>query len=75
MICEDKDLIFEEAPQAYKNIEFVIGDLVAAGLVELAREIAPCAYLQDPEAQMTAPSSQCWVQISAGQGPDECALS
>ncbi|MBP7252647.1 MAG: peptide chain release factor H [Alphaproteobacteria bacterium] len=24
---------------------------------------------------MTAPSSHCWVQISAGQGPDECALA
>ncbi|MBP7252648.1 MAG: RNA ligase RtcB family protein [Alphaproteobacteria bacterium] len=41
VICEDKDLIFEEAPQAYKNIESVIGDLVAAGLVELVAKLRP----------------------------------
>ena len=40
VICENKDLLFEEAPQAYKKIESVIYDLETAGL------IAPVARLQ-----------------------------
>jgi release factor H-coupled RctB family protein len=37
VICEDKDLLFEEAPMAYKNIEHVITEMKDAGLI---REIA-----------------------------------
>ena len=32
VICEERDLLYEEAPAAYKNIEAVIADLGAAGL-------------------------------------------
>ena len=35
MVCEERDLLYEEAPAAYKNIEAVIEDLVAAGLVSV----------------------------------------
>lgn len=35
VICEDKDLIYEEAPQAYKNIDVVIQDMIEAGLIEV----------------------------------------
>ena len=35
VICEERDLLYEEAPAAYKNIEAVIQDLVAAGLVSV----------------------------------------
>jgi release factor H-coupled RctB family protein len=31
VVCDDKDLLFEEAPQAYKDIDPVIAALVAAG--------------------------------------------
>ncbi|WP_337661485.1 RNA ligase RtcB family protein [Erythrobacter sp. Alg231-14] len=41
VICEDKNLIFEEAPQAYKNIEGVIADLVEAGLIEVVAVLRP----------------------------------
>ena len=34
MICEDRDLIYEEAPQAYKDIHQVVRDLDRAGLTE-----------------------------------------
>jgi release factor H-coupled RctB family protein len=30
VICEERDLLYEEAPMAYKDIEVVIGDLVDA---------------------------------------------
>ncbi len=41
VICEDKELIYEEAPQAYKNIESVVNELVAAGLVALVAKFRP----------------------------------
>lgn len=41
VICEDRNLIFEEAPQAYKNIKSVIDDLVAAGLIEIVAVLRP----------------------------------
>jgi release factor H-coupled RctB family protein len=33
VICEDRELIYDEAPQAYKDIAQVIADLEAAGLI------------------------------------------
>ena len=41
VICEDKALLYEEAPQAYKNITTVIDDLVVAGLVEVIAILRP----------------------------------
>lgn len=41
VICEDKDLIYEEAPQAYKNIETVIADMVEFGLVKVIASFKP----------------------------------
>lgn len=35
VICEDKELIYEEAPEGYKEIEGVVGDLVDAGAAEV----------------------------------------
>jgi release factor H-coupled RctB family protein len=41
VICEDKELLYEEAPQAYKNITIVIDDLVKAGLVDVLAVMRP----------------------------------
>lgn len=41
VICEDRKLIFEEAPPAYKNIETVIDDLVQAGLIAVIAVLRP----------------------------------
>lgn len=41
VICEDKALLYEEAPQAYKNITTVIDDLVTAGLAEVLAILRP----------------------------------
>jgi release factor H-coupled RctB family protein len=41
VICEDKDLLFEEAPPAYKAIDRVVTDLVEAGLVRVVATLAP----------------------------------
>jgi release factor H-coupled RctB family protein len=41
VICEDKALLYEEAPQAYKNIEAIIGDLVSFGLIRVIASFIP----------------------------------
>ncbi len=41
VICEERGLLYEEAPAAYKNIEAVIADLVTAGLVSSIATLRP----------------------------------
>jgi release factor H-coupled RctB family protein len=41
VICEERDLLYEEAPAAYKNIEAVIQDLVDAGLISVLATFRP----------------------------------
>jgi release factor H-coupled RctB family protein len=41
VICEDRDLIYEEAPQAYKDIHQVVSDLEQAGLIDLVVTLRP----------------------------------
>ena len=41
VICEERALLYEEAPMAYKNIETVIGALVEAGLVSVIATLRP----------------------------------
>jgi release factor H-coupled RctB family protein len=41
VICEQRELLYEEAPAAYKNIEAVIQDLVDAGLVSVIATFRP----------------------------------
>lgn len=41
VVCEDRRLIYEEAPQAYKDIQRVIADLEQAGLVRVIARLRP----------------------------------
>jgi len=41
VICDDRDLLYEEAPQAYKNVDVVVQDLVDAGLARVAAALRP----------------------------------
>ena len=41
VICRDGDLIYEEAPQAYKDIGRVVQDLIDAGLVTVIATLRP----------------------------------
>ncbi|EFC45815.1 predicted protein [Naegleria gruberi] len=41
VICEDKNLLFEEQPAAYKDIDAVISDLVHFGVVEVVAIMRP----------------------------------
>jgi len=41
VICEDKELLYEEAPQAYKDIDAVIQDMVRAGVIHVIATLRP----------------------------------
>ena len=41
VICESKDLLFEEAPAAYKDIDTVINDMVEYGLIDVVAVLKP----------------------------------
>jgi release factor H-coupled RctB family protein len=41
VICEDKNLLYEEAPQAYKNIDAVIADLINEDLIDVVAVLKP----------------------------------
>ena len=41
VVCEERDLLYEEAPAAYKDIEAVIQDLMDAGLVSVIATFRP----------------------------------
>lgn len=41
ILCEDRQLLIEESPQAYKNVEKVRGDLEAFGLVKTVATFVP----------------------------------
>ena len=41
VVCQDKALIFEEAPQAYKSIDSVIAAMKNAGLIKLVARFKP----------------------------------
>lgn len=41
VICENRVLLYEEAPQAYKNIEEIISDMVSFGLIRIIASFSP----------------------------------
>ena len=41
VVCPDRDLLCEEAPEAYKKIEHVIEDLQAFGLIDVVAVLRP----------------------------------
>ena len=41
VVCEDRNLLYEEAPMAYKNIERVIRDLLEARLIRVIASLRP----------------------------------
>jgi len=41
VICDDKNLLYEEAPQAYKDIDVVIDQMVSFGLISVIASFSP----------------------------------
>ena len=46
VVCPDKDLLFEETPEAYKNIEQVIGSLQEFGMIRVIARFRPLLNLK-----------------------------
>ncbi|MFI2711365.1 RNA ligase RtcB family protein [Micromonospora sp. NPDC018662] len=49
VVCGDRQLLFEEAPTAYKRIEQVVGDLVAHGLATPVTTTVPLVTYKTPD--------------------------
>ena len=64
VVCEERDLLYEEAPAAYKNIEAVIADLVDAGLVSVIATFRPLLTYKTRKAKFSRLSPSiitiCW---------------
>ena len=58
VVCADKALVYEEAPQAYKNIDSIIAAMYAHGLIELVARFKPVVTYKT--------GGEC-----AGQGDDD----
>ncbi len=41
VICDDKELLYQEAPEAYKNIDVVVEDLVNENIISLIASFTP----------------------------------
>ena len=41
LVCKNKNLIYEEAPEAYKNIDSIISDLVNFNLIKVVAKLKP----------------------------------
>ena len=41
VVCADRELVYEEAPQAYKDVDSVVASLQEAGLVQLVARLHP----------------------------------
>jgi release factor H-coupled RctB family protein len=55
VVCGDRQLLFEEAPTAYKRIEQVIGDLVEHRLATAVATTVPLVTYKTPEAGTAVP--------------------
>jgi release factor H-coupled RctB family protein len=51
LVCEDKDLLIEEAPQAYKSAEAVVADLEALGVARRRAALTPLLTFKKTRAE------------------------
>ena len=54
VVCEDRDLIVEEAPEAYKSVDRVIADLVDLGLARVVATFRPLLTFKTARADAKA---------------------
>jgi release factor H-coupled RctB family protein len=51
VVCEDRDLLVEESPDAYKNIDRVIADLADFGLARVVATFRPLVTFKTAHAR------------------------
>ena len=49
VVCSDRQLLYEEAPEAYKNNETVVDDLAAAGVIRVIGVLRPVLTWKSPK--------------------------
>jgi release factor H-coupled RctB family protein len=59
VVCEDRNLLMEEAGDAYKNIDRVINDLVAFGLVKVVATFRPLVTFKTAQSA-AAEKNKSW---------------
>jgi hypothetical protein len=55
VICEDRALLYEEAPRACKDVDRVVADLVDAGAVAAVATLWPLRTCKDAHARPLNP--------------------
>ena len=74
VICEDKALIYEEAPQAYKNIDALIQDMVDADLIRVLARLQPVlCYKIRRRQQWKAEYTECRKERKLGKAVEKTA--
>ncbi len=70
VICEDRELLYDEAPQAYKDIAQVIADLEAAGLIATIAVYRPVLTYKVRRARDEVKATErIWIQVTVGTRP------
>ena len=86
VVCGDRGLLAEEAPEAYKNIERVIADLVEFGLARVVATFRPLVTFKKAQSNVAAGGSQAGeileggspmirLLFTSGRGPAECRIA
>ena len=68
VICGDRQLLFEEAPSAYKRIEQVVADLVSHGLATPVVSTVPLITYKTPDHLGDGPSGSAGHSGGSGRG-------
>ncbi len=55
VICDDRDLLYEEAPDAFKDSQHVVGDLIEEGLVSIVATLRPVLTYKRRRLEAAAP--------------------
>jgi release factor H-coupled RctB family protein len=60
ILCEDRDLLVEEAGDAYKNVDRTIADLADFGLARVAASFRPLITFKTARASSPARPGKPW---------------
>ena len=62
VVCEDRDLLLEESPDAYKNIDRVIADLTDFGLARVVATFRPLVTFKTATSRSVRNDAKRWAR-------------
>jgi release factor H-coupled RctB family protein len=62
VVCEDRDLLIEESPDAYKNIDRVIADLTTSGLARVVATFRPLVTFKTASSRSARSDAKRWTR-------------